>query len=192
MNNSKKPTLQPETRKKLQDLIRREMEQHGNQCDLNHIDVSFFTDFSYLFESSKFNGNISKWNVSRAIYMDFMFEESEFNGDISMWDVSKVVDMHRMFKDSRFNGNISDWNTSRTAKMSFMFYGSNFNGDISKWDISGSVEMGLMFKNSAIAKKISTHDPSFEQVKSHFLSLRLETDLEGTSSKQNSPSKIRL
>jgi surface protein len=38
---------------------------------------------SYLFYNTKFNGDISSWDVRKVINMDAMFEFSEFNGDIS-------------------------------------------------------------------------------------------------------------
>jgi len=36
-----------------------------------------------------------------------MFEDSKFNGDISQWDVSNVTNMCGMFSNSVFNGDIS-------------------------------------------------------------------------------------
>jgi len=42
--------------------------------------------------------------------MSFMFRKSKFNGDISKWDVGNVRDMTDMFCDSLFNGDISKWN----------------------------------------------------------------------------------
>lgn len=45
---------------------------------------------SNLFYGSKFNGDISKWNVSKIIDMTAMFYNSAFNSDISKWDVSNV------------------------------------------------------------------------------------------------------
>ena len=44
--------------------------------------------------------------------MSAMFSESKFNGDISKWDVSNVQDMSAMFYDSNFNRDISNWNIS--------------------------------------------------------------------------------
>ena len=53
-----------------------------------------------------------------------MFEWSKFNGDISQWDVSSVTNMDSMFKCSKFNGDINLWNVSNVEYMSFMFCGS--------------------------------------------------------------------
>ena len=38
-----------------------------------------------------------------------MFYGSKFNGDISQWDVSNVKDMESMFKHSPLEGNEPDW-----------------------------------------------------------------------------------
>ena len=44
--------------------------------------------------SAAFNGDLSKWDVSRATDMSGMFDgATSFNGDISKWDVSSVTDM---------------------------------------------------------------------------------------------------
>jgi surface protein len=56
--------------------------------------------------------------------MSYLFANSKFNGDISKWDVSKVEKMTRMFYSSQFNGDISDWDTSNVEDMSFMFAAS--------------------------------------------------------------------
>ena len=50
-----------------------------------------------MFRDSKFDGDISKWNVSKVEDMDHMFKNSEFNRDISKWNVSKVKYMSRIF-----------------------------------------------------------------------------------------------
>lgn len=50
-----------------------------------------------MFFISKFNGDISKWNV---VYMGKMFNSSKFNGDISEWNFSKVKNMEDMFYNS--------------------------------------------------------------------------------------------
>ena len=62
--------------------------------------MSAVTDMSWIcFDTyHKFNGDISKWDVSRVIDMNHMFSHaSSFHGDISKWDVSKVTDMIGMF-----------------------------------------------------------------------------------------------
>ena len=52
---------------------------------------------SFLFADSKFNGNISNWDVSNVEHMDAMFFNSKFNGDISNWDVSNVTNNADIF-----------------------------------------------------------------------------------------------
>lgn len=95
----------------LKKIIAKEIQLNGNNCDLNHIDVSELTDLSYLFayELKDFNGNISKWNVSKVQYMNYLFEFSLFNGNISEWNPLSVIDMQHIFSNSKFSGETSDW-----------------------------------------------------------------------------------
>ena len=79
---------QPQTKDELIKIIERRIKRHGNQCDLNDIDVSKIDDMSYLFgswlnEYNDFNGDISKWNVSNVKDMGGMFAGcKDFNCDI--------------------------------------------------------------------------------------------------------------
>ena len=51
-----------------------------------------------IFLNSRFNGDISNWDVSRVTYMSHMFGlTTAFNGDISTWNVARVTDMGMMF-----------------------------------------------------------------------------------------------
>ena len=102
-------TLFPKTQDELKSMIEREIDINGNNCDLNHIDVSKITDMSYMFYESKFNGDISNWDVSNVRDMSCMFSESKFNGDISNWDVSNVNNMSDMFWKSPLKGNEPKW-----------------------------------------------------------------------------------
>ena len=103
-------TVQPKTKDELKRIIRNTIEEKGYNCDLNFIDVSKITDMSFLFSTSKFNGDISKWDVSKVKNMDSMFyNASSFNGDIDNWNVSKVENMKTMFKNSPLEDNEPDW-----------------------------------------------------------------------------------
>jgi len=63
-----------------------------NDEDLRFICTTKITNMSEMFRKSKFNGDISNWDVSNVTNMIGMFYKSQFNGDISKWDVSNVID----------------------------------------------------------------------------------------------------
>ena len=144
----------------LKKLIEDTIKEKGVNCNLNFIDVSNITDLHWLFHSSEFNGDISKWNVSNVTNMYGMFAYSQFNGDISKWDVSNVTHMWDMFSGSKFNGDISKWDVSKVKYMQCMFSKSQFNGDISKWDVSNVTDMSQMFEASQFNGDISKWDVS--------------------------------
>jgi hypothetical protein len=103
-----------------------------------------------MFSFSKFNGDISKWNVSNVKDMGAMFDESIFNGDISKWNVSNVTEMWAMFLNSIFNRDISKWNVSNVINMYQMFKDSQFNRNISNWTINPECKIEIMFEGCPI------------------------------------------
>ena len=151
--------------------ITNEIDKEGIFCDLNFLDVSSIDDMSFLFASSPFRGDISKWDVSNVRDMSYMFAKSDFDGDLSQWNVSNVVYMNSMFKESHFNQDLSNWNIQSAVDLHGMFFKSVFNNKlfrlgkavrdmsymfaytkyshyIGDWDVSGVTDMTGMFMNS--------------------------------------------
>ena len=64
-----------------------------------------------MFAGSKFNGDISKWDVSKVKIMLEMFKDSQFDGDIDNWNVAKKTDKTNMFKNSLLEkeGKLPKW-----------------------------------------------------------------------------------
>ena len=135
-NRSTGYTLFPETPEELDKMVELEIKNNGPNCSLNHIDVSGLKDLSYVFSNSKFNGDISKWDVSNVEDMYALFRESDFtgeNGDISGWDVSNVTCMRKTFKGSKFNVDISDWDVSNVTDMKGIFTNCPLQNNPPKW-----------------------------------------------------------
>ncbi|BAV94895.1 BspA family leucine-rich repeat surface protein [Ichthyobacterium seriolicida] len=119
---------------------------NGNISDW---DMSNVTNIAGMFSrASSFNQDISRWDVSNVINMSTLFTEATlFNQDISGWDVSKVTNMEALFtRATSFNQNINRWDVSSVTNMKGMFSkAENFNQPLNDWDISKVRNMSFMF-----------------------------------------------
>merc|ERR1711983_664457 len=106
------------------------IEKYGNIEDWN---TGAIDDFSELFCSEppdvcttygsadlmKFNGDLSKWDVSRGTSFKGTFSSANlFNSDLSKWVVDSSIDMSFMFYHAIVPGEVT-----------------NFNSDLSKWNV---------------------------------------------------------
>ena len=169
-------TVSPTSKEELVAAIKATIDENGNNCSLNHIDISKLDELDNLFAAELYDeetydlenwdGDISKWNVSNITSMKNLFWCSKFSGkygDISDWDVSKVEDMSGLFNNSRYNGDISDWDVSSVENMDCMFWGIGNEADdfdpekfdLSKWNVSNVTDMTDVFAYSNFNGDIS-------------------------------------
>ena len=115
-------------------------------------DLRGVTSLSEMFMgATRFNGDLSSWNVSNVTDMSRMFSRAyTFNGKLSGWDVRNVTNMSYMFHQARtFNGDLSSWEVGNVTNMSYMFYDAiRFNGDLSSWEVGNVVNMDHMFEGA--------------------------------------------
>lgn len=113
----------------------------GQEVDLNWIDISRVDDLSYLFANVDYIPVVDTWldkskdGKSNVRNMRCMFACSKFNGNISEWNVSKVTDMRGMFAYSNFNGDISGWKdkVKNVKDMRWMFDGCPLENNPPEW-----------------------------------------------------------
>jgi surface protein len=151
-----KTTVQPKSKYELVRIIKDYCEKNGWNSDLNFIDTSLITDMRFLFGIldeegyglDRFNGDISKWDVSNVKDMEYMFcNATTFNQPLNNWNVSNVDNMFGMFWNAeKFNQPLNNWDVSNVKSMSYMFqYAEKFNQPLNNWDVSNVVSMYSMF-----------------------------------------------
>ncbi len=93
----------------------------GDDCNLNWIDTSEIRNMKSLFQriSRKFNGDVTRWDVSNVRDMSFMFCGCDyFNRNISKWKTGNVRNMQYMFSAAgSFNCNVSGWDVHNVTNM---------------------------------------------------------------------------
>lgn len=77
--------------------------------DISNWDVSNVQDMSYMFWRTNFTGKnspgMNNWNVSNVSSMDSMFEGSKFNQDISKWEVDPSCSCESMVANCPLSSN---------------------------------------------------------------------------------------
>ena len=131
---------QPKDLNELKQIIRKIIEKEGPTANLNCIDTSKVESMFFLFTNDlkTFNGDISKWDVSKVFTFEAMFYTSEFTGensDLSNWDVSGAYCLACMFERSKFNQReqIEHWKPDSEAELQAMFKNSPLEKNPPSW-----------------------------------------------------------
>ena len=133
---AKQYNYHPKDKYELRSIIKKLLDERGQDADLNDIDVSNVTDMSFIFSDLKIhNIDISQWNVSNVENMFCMFFDcTNFNCDLSDWNVSKVENMISMFDCCRkFDSDLSNWDVSNVNDMKDMFAHCDSLKNIPSW-----------------------------------------------------------
>jgi len=121
---------QPKDKDELKKVIKKFWDEKNYDAIAN-IDTSLITDMSFLFEetlgkedATKFNVDISKWDVAKVTDMHGMFRSCEtFNQPIGNWDISNVKNVYWMFTESckALCQPLNKWNKFNNFDLSKMY-----------------------------------------------------------------------
>lgn len=141
----------PTDNETLCDLVRWLMLEE-NIMDLNCIDVSKITDFSYVFADN--SGlpwiDIDEWDVSNGTSFEGMFMDCQyFNADLSKWDVSNGVNFCNMFYNCKsFESDLRYWEPYYAENTTKMFYNcESIDCDFRQWNMRYLKYADKMFYN---------------------------------------------
>lgn len=143
----------PKTTTELRAIIKKRIENEGNDVDLNDINVSEITNMDALFHSKylcDFCGDVSKWDVSKVTSMNHMFCGcKKFNCNLAEWNTENVTNMNAMFHECHeFEGKgLENWIVTNVETMEGLFgYCYEFTGkEVEDWDIQNVESMIDMF-----------------------------------------------
>ena len=112
---------------------------------------------------------LDMWNVGKCQNMSYMFNSSNFNGVLTKWDVREVLTMEGMFKDAvNFNDNFDPdyttfhpkldwrnalllWEPTKCTNFKYMFQNATkYTGKIGNWQIAEGASMTDMGTDSGL------------------------------------------
>ena len=116
-------------------------------------DVSSVTNFGRAFDGcSKFNADLSRWDVSNAKYLSYMFQQTIHTGHgLENWNTAKTRMMDGIFYHAtKFNGDLSKWDTSSNLALNWAFrYNYEFTGEcLESWDVTKVTTLERAFEGS--------------------------------------------
>ena len=91
--------------------------------------------------ATKFNGDISEWDVSVVTSLDQTFHGAvSFKKPLTHWQTQDVQSMYCTFKNAEAIDGPLRWNVARVSSMERSFLGAkSYNGDVGSWTFSPDV-----------------------------------------------------
>lgn len=122
--------------------------------DISSWDISSVTTLQQAFYyASAFNQDISSWDTGNVANFNYTFGgATAFNQPLNSWDVSSGTNFSRMFDRARaFNQPLNSWDVSGATNLDSMFYSaSGFNQSLNSWDTSNVTTMRNMFNGASV------------------------------------------
>jgi surface protein len=146
--------------------------------------TALVNDFSQMFMgATQFNGDISNWDTSSAIYLTKTFAwATSFNRQLD-WDVSSVQILDGTFQGATAFNRPLMWDTASVTTMNRTFFGATtFNQDIGQWDTFQVTSMIEMFRDATHFDNLGAWMNKNGQQWNTFNVIRMDGMFQGASS----------
>lgn len=169
-----------------------------------NLNVSKVTNMSNLFKNSKLSViDVSKWNTSKAQYMQNMFDNVSKVDGIEKLNLSSAINISEMLLNNKniVNLDLSSWRTPNLVLMNSVFENAtNLNTiNVKNWDTSKVTSMNNLFAQTDIRKfdltdwdtsKLVNKNKMFAGVKADVGFSKTQADADKLNASSEKPAKL--